>query len=71
MPKKIRLTRTEVWEYVPEFDSDFYMSEKITTIEDAMKADQKDIEKSEISVLELADEPVSTNYKWEIIDDEE
>lgn len=69
--KVIRLTRVEVWEYMPDLDSDFYLSENIKTIEDAMVADESDIEKGRLSILELVDEPKSIHDTWEIVEKEE
>lgn len=71
MTRMIRLTRTEVYQYEPDFNSDFYASEGIKTIEDALKADKADLDKGEISLLELADEPTSIKDIWEIVDVDE
>jgi hypothetical protein len=65
--RKIRLTRTEVWEYVPDLSSDMYALEGITCIEDAMTIDIKDIENNNVSIDELADNYVSRTDNWEII----
>jgi hypothetical protein len=69
--RKIRITRTEVWEYDPDLTSDFYKNENITTLEEALTADKEDVDLNDTALSEIADEPVSIEDFWEIIEVDE
>lgn len=65
---KIRITRTEVWEYEPDLTEDFYVDRQCSSIYSAIQADKLYYEKTgEISEITSTDSYTST--KWEVIDD--
>lgn len=68
MTRKIRVTTTNVYEYIPDFNTDLYATEGITTLEDALEIDKRDLKEGDISIDELADLPISVTDVWEIVD---
>lgn len=68
MTEKIRVVQTTVYEYVPDYDDDFYLQSNITTLDGAMKVDIESLKKGETSIDEIAEE-ISTTFKWEIINE--
>jgi len=69
--RKIRLTRTEVWEYVPNLSSDMYSTSNIHSLEEALEIDKCDVENGDVELYELADTYVSRIDNWEIVEADE
>jgi hypothetical protein len=83
MTKKIRITRTEVYEYEPEYDMDVYLHGsdawedtkgkwhpaivRATTIEEAMEVDRYYLFEDGTSEEEIAGQATSVNVVLEII----
>lgn len=64
---KIRVTRTEIWEYEPDLTEEFYVSKECDSIYTAIQADKLYYEKTgEINEITSIDPYTST--KWEVID---
>ncbi len=68
MIEKIRVVQTSVYEYIPNYDEDFYIQLNVTTLDAALKVDMESVNKGETSIDEIAEE-ISSTYKWEIINE--
>lgn len=67
--ERIRVTVTEVYEYTPNLESDFYVDKGISSIDKAAQIDLEHLRKGEVGANELADEPTSVGFHLEIFDD--
>jgi hypothetical protein len=65
----VRVTLTQVWEYKPNLDGDFYVQEGVKTVEEAMTLDQQEFLDGKVSLSELADQPTFSSSTWELFDD--
>jgi hypothetical protein len=66
--KKIRVKVTKVFEYTPDLNEDFYLSEGIKSIEAAMEVDMRDCRDNKMDLEDLDEQPY-TSYHWEVIDE--
>lgn len=67
---KIRITRTEVLEYIPDLSAESYVTTGCKDIEEAMDLDRAEFENGEIDLIELGAESMSDESVWEIVEDE-
>ena len=67
--ERIRVTVSTVYEYKPDLDEDFYVSNDVTTIQAAAELDLEELRQSKVSIDELGDVAVSVGYHMEIFDD--
>lgn len=75
MPRKIRVTRTIIFESIAEdkfrFDDDEYADAGTTTIEEVMAYDRHDYEESNIALDELTQyEEVHNTVVWELVEED-
>lgn len=67
MTKKIRLTRTTVYEY--EANPENYPHATVSDTHEMLAADKRDIESGRFGPEELGDDDPKTIDNWEIFDD--
>ena len=63
----IRVTRTEVWEYDPDLEDDFYVEHECKDIEQAMKADKEFYDSGKGGLDEIATDIPDVSTVWELI----
>jgi hypothetical protein len=64
----IQVTKTEVWRYEPDYDSEFYTENNVDNIKACMDIDKRDVESGAITIDEIGDDPPTVTYEWRIID---
>lgn len=69
MGRAIRVTVTSVYQYIPNLDDLEYQAQLVTSIEDAMALDQREIQAGLFSVEEFIEEPPKVTALWEIVED--
>jgi len=70
LEKRIKIVETKTYSYLPDLNEDWYQENGVTSIEDALKVDQKDYENGAISLDELgAGLSETTQTSWTIVEE--
>lgn len=70
MNELIRITRTSIYEYAPNFDDEFYKEHNVTTLEQAILIDQNGVKDGEVGLEELSTSDPTITDIWEIVGNE-
>lgn len=65
---KIKVIRTEVWEYEPDLNEDWYQEAGCKNIQDALNEDKRCYEEFGMTLDEFAGNYPDVSTSWEIID---
>lgn len=65
---KIRVTETKVWEYEPDYTESWYQEAGVSTLEQALKEDQRCYEELGVTMDEITGGFPETSATWQIVD---
>lgn len=71
MVKKLKVTATFVGYYQPDLKNDYYTENEVTSLDEAIQIDFKDLKEGNITIYDLcSDDLRSSTYKIEVVDED-